>query len=191
VEDDLQIGEQLGARDPADEQRRRDRPGVRGGDDPEGESADLARTAEQGQAPRSGEEHRDDEHPPEQQHPEPLAERLAPHSSRLRPGHVESREPSWKIGRYIDTTRPPMIVPRTTITSGSIGAGRLATATSTSSSWKSAIFWSIWSIAPVISPAPAIWQTIGGKTPLWSIGSSIVRPWLMLSRIMKPAFSTT
>ena len=43
-------------------------------------------------------------------------------------------EPSLKIGRYIEITRPPMTTPRKRMTIGSIRAVRLATALSTSSS---------------------------------------------------------
>jgi len=39
-----------------------------------------------------------------------------------------------KIGRYIATTMPPTITPRTTIITGSISESRAETATSTSSS---------------------------------------------------------
>src|SRR5262249_45271101 len=43
-------------------------------------------------------------------------------------------EPSWKIGRYIEMTRPPITTPRKRITAGSSSDMRFATMLSTSSS---------------------------------------------------------
>ena len=48
--------------------------------------------------------------------------------------HQPITEPSLKIGRYIEMTRPPMITPRNRMTIGSIRVVRLATMLSTSSS---------------------------------------------------------
>ena len=42
--------------------------------------------------------------------------------------------PSWKMGRYIATTRPPTTTPSTTMMNGSIRLVRLSTMLSTSSS---------------------------------------------------------
>src|SRR5262249_8991462 len=73
-----------------------------------------------------------------------------------------TRVTSLKIGRYMATTRPPMITPRTTIMMGSRSAVSAPTAVSTSSSEKAAIFWRMASRAPGRSPAQTHWRAIGG-----------------------------
>ena len=50
------------------------------------------------------------------------------------PGWVQTTWPSLKIGRYIETTMPPISVPRMTMMKGSISVDRPFTASSTSSS---------------------------------------------------------
>ena len=47
---------------------------------------------------------------------------------------VQTTEPSLKIGRYIETTMPPISTPRMTMMNGSIRLDRPLTASSTSSS---------------------------------------------------------
>jgi hypothetical protein len=51
-----------------------------------------------------------------------------------RAGCDQTTEPSLKMGRYIDTTMPPMMVPRNTMITGSIRLDRPATISSTSDS---------------------------------------------------------
>src|SRR5437773_11250753 len=48
--------------------------------------------------------------------------------------HQSMTAPSWKIGRYMEMTRPPITTPRKRITAGSRSDIRLATVLSTSSS---------------------------------------------------------
>ena len=78
-------------------------------------------------------------------------------------GHYTT-EPSLKIGRYIAITRPPISTPRMTMISGSISDARPATASSTSSSKKSATLPSMASREPDSSPIATICVTRLGKT---------------------------
>ena len=55
-----------------------------------------------------------------------LATEMTPHHS--------ITAPSWKIGRYIEITRPPITTPRKRMTAGSSNDMRFATVLSTSSS---------------------------------------------------------
>src|SRR5690349_11147464 len=79
------------------------------------------------------EEAGDHHHPQEEEPLEVVAQRFLLSDADAHGDHPMT-DPSLKIGRYIAITRPPMTVPRKTMTSGSIRAVRLATALSTSSS---------------------------------------------------------
>ncbi len=135
VEDRLCVGERADRAHATHGERREQRERVGDRDRDEGPPRDdVARPLQREVVgPRRGEKHRDDEDAREEQDAEPLAQRLVP-LPLLGGAHDESSEPSWKIGRYMAITNPPITVPRTTMTSGSINAVRFATATSTSSS---------------------------------------------------------
>src|SRR3990167_2572031 len=73
------------------------------------------------------------------------------HQAGVQPLHIREHQttcPSLKIGRYMDTTIPPMMVPSTTMMMGSIRLEMPATISSTSASKKSAALPSMWSIDP-------------------------------------------
>src|SRR6185312_817721 len=72
-------------------------------------------------------------------HVEKAAQEQADHTAEhggnpLRYQHHPTTAPNLKIGRYIDTTMPPMMTPSTTMMMGSIRLDRPATISSTSAS---------------------------------------------------------
>ena len=79
-------------------------------------------------------EARDDGDAAEQEPLQPAAQLARGVESRIGHGDHPMTDPSLKIGRYMEMTRPPMMMPRNRMTSGSIRVIRLATMLSTSSS---------------------------------------------------------